>query len=243
MCMPCGPRYYRSYRVRRQPQNWISVNAEREIIQRAETLTAMKAVLGVRSVKRIKSGVYSAQCENEPVMIYSSMQLLEEDGKANAEAVKTMYVLYKTTGMGGRICNHILRVGEPSEIAKLLLYEDSLLCLLGQGRSMGTKTDQKELDKIEALYESYQEDSVTSRMLQTFGFNISTGEHKCIGFAKTKEEVEALCLKLETIFDATSRRGTPSGMRFMEVVKSIREEADEPSDDLVERINGIQYIV
>lgn len=79
---------------------------------------------------------------------------------------------------------------------------------------MGTKGDQKQLDKIARLYDAHQEDEVDSKMLETFGFKISTGEHKCVAFAESAEEIEAMCVKLEALYDKKDIKGTPAGIPF-----------------------------
>lgn len=50
-----------------------------------------------------------------------------------------MYIVYESSGMGGRIRSYILRAGEPSKIAWNLLYEDSLLLLASAGASYGNQ--------------------------------------------------------------------------------------------------------
>lgn len=154
-----------------------------------------------------------------------------------------MYILYETSGMNGLLRNYILRAGEPDIIAGSILFEDGLLCLVQHGRHMGTKKDQKELDKIATLEQDYRNEKVTWEKLRNFAFNISTGEHKCIAVAQSLQELDVICQHLMETYEKKDRKGTPAGKRFEEILKSIKEEGINPSEDLIDRINAIQYIL
>lgn len=93
-----------------------------------------------------------------------------------------MYALFETTGWVGK--EYALRAGGCRHIVGKLDYYQCLGCLAVQGRSMGTKEDQKELDKIE----EFLSDCCTREDIENFGFDLSTGSFKCVMCAETKEE-------------------------------------------------------
>lgn len=154
-----------------------------------------------------------------------------------------MFVLYKTMGTDGERKSYVLRTGELNEIAETLLYQDCLDCLEHQGRQMGTKKDQKELNKIAALREAADSGEVTKTMVVNFGFVISTGTHECVTSAKTQEELIQLCELMEELHRQKKWKGSPAGKRFEEILEELRNKGIQIDDSLIARINRIQYIL
>jgi hypothetical protein len=134
-------------------------------------------------------------------------------------------------------------VGNPNDIAKIMLYQDCLDCVEHQGRQMGPKSDQKELDKIASLRDAAESERVTKDMLVNFGFAISPGTHEYIASADSEAELIRLCDLMEALHIEKDWKGTKAGDRFEEILEELRKEDLPISDSLHYRINQIQFIL
>lgn len=88
--------------------------------------------------------------------------------------------------------NYLFEGNDVATIVRKLLKENDLYCIASMGRSMGTKSDQPQLSKIERFLKKYDNGNLSWEDLTKFEFKISTGSFRCIGIASEPEEVEKL---------------------------------------------------
>lgn len=102
-----------------------------------------------------------------------------------------MWVLFEMTAWIGT--EHYLLEGEDcNSIVQQLLRENDLYCIARMGRSMGTKADQRQLNKIDRFLDKYDSGKLTWDDLLKFKFDISTGSLRCLGIKSELEEIEKL---------------------------------------------------
>lgn len=158
------------------------------------------------------------------------------------EGKKYMFALFEQSNAVAK--DYILRAGNITGIAKLFIYDDEIQCLVSMGRSMGTKQDQKELDKIEDFESALRNDEITREYLEKFSFKLSTGTHKCIMTAETAEEIDNLCAFLSTLLLKNKDRIIEGFDSVDDFIAQIKQSIDseEKFNKLSEKINSIQYI-
>jgi hypothetical protein len=102
-----------------------------------------------------------------------------------------MWALFELDAWVGTY-NYLFEGEDVESIVEQLLDKNNLYCISNMGRSMGTESDQAELDKISEFLDKYGSGDLTWDDLKNFEFHISTGSHRCIGMASEPDEVERL---------------------------------------------------
>jgi hypothetical protein len=97
-----------------------------------------------------------------------------------------MIGLFYADGFAGK--EYILRVGDVAAITNQLAHVNDLRCLVRMGRTMGPKSDQPQLDRLEAFLDTCED----RKGLEEFQIKISTGKIGCVMCAETSDEVEQM---------------------------------------------------
>jgi hypothetical protein len=82
------------------------------------------------------------------------------------------------------------------DIVEQILHENDLECISEMGRSMGTKEDLKEIDKIDEFLRAFYDGELDEEKLKNFSFELSVGSHRCLGLATDEKGIAQLKTQL-----------------------------------------------
>ena len=80
----------------------------------------------------------------------------------------------------------------PSAIIRSVERVQDFDCLLRMGRMEEGEKGQKELTKLEAFLEKYQDETLTMEDISDLDIKLSIGTIKCLGIAEDEEEIAKL---------------------------------------------------
>ena len=102
-----------------------------------------------------------------------------------------MWVLFEMKAWVGT--EYYLLEGEDIDvIVHQILRENDLYCIARMGRSMGTKDDQPQLNRIDKFLEKFDQGELTWDDISKFNFKLSTGSFRCLGIASDPKNLEKL---------------------------------------------------
>lgn len=154
------------------------------------------------------------------------IQLNEKDNK--------MVGLFYENGVYGK--NYMLRIGDVESIRDQLAHINDWMCLVNMGKTMGSKSDQPKLKKLQ----NFLCTCVDREMLENFNIKISTGEVGCIMCAETVDELE----KMKKIILSAPEINTEHHKKIISLFDWLNEYLSTGESDhvLFNKISARQYI-
>jgi len=130
-----------------------------------------------------------------------------------------MLALFYEDGLYGK--EYILRAGDTDDIQSQLLSINSWLCVCNNGRIMGPKEDQEQLNKLE----DFLTKKINRSAIKDFYISVSTGTMGCELLAETKEEFENLAEIIMIAGENNNQNLNKVEALANKVVMSITEES------------------
>lgn len=130
----------------------------------------------------------------------------------------------------------LLRIGDVDDIRNQLANKNDWACLVENGRSMGPKRDQPNLDELDKFLRSCKD----RKSMESFTIKLSTGGVGCIMCAETVEEVEKMRKFILAAPEFDSAKHKRLNGLFDNLVEYLRSGEDDNA--LYVKISNRQYI-
>ena len=145
-----------------------------------------------------------------------------------------MFGLFYEKGLGRK--EYLLRIGNITAIRTQLAYVNEWMDLVNMGNSIGTKSDQPKLKKLDNFLSTCED----RKTLENFKIKISTGEMGCVMCAETKDELEKMRKIILSASEIDIKHHEKINGLFDRLIAYLS--SDESDHALYDKLSNRQYI-